>query len=208
MGPLGRVAELADAQDSGSCVRKDVGVQVPPRPRRRRLSVTGNKTLSRYFLGVYACARGVTSGGEQGCADQSWLRSSSLRHSCWGWSGARPAPNQTRLRRRWWGPEPPPLGTSVRRISTAGPWLVPRTLLSTGPSTSARVVGAIGATCVSRLRTTSAPNYSPGVLMTAPATCRVWGCRWSLGRLRSRLPRSETARQQRAGTRANSSSTT
>jgi hypothetical protein len=29
----GRVAELADAQDSGSCVRKDVGVQVPPRPR-------------------------------------------------------------------------------------------------------------------------------------------------------------------------------
>jgi hypothetical protein len=27
------VAELADAQDSGSCVRKDVGVQVPPRPR-------------------------------------------------------------------------------------------------------------------------------------------------------------------------------
>src|SRR5438445_1530884 len=30
--PHGRVAELADAQDSGSCVRKDVGVQVPPRP--------------------------------------------------------------------------------------------------------------------------------------------------------------------------------
>ncbi len=28
---LGRVAELADAQDSGSCVRKDVRVQVPPR---------------------------------------------------------------------------------------------------------------------------------------------------------------------------------
>ena len=26
------MAELADAQDSGSCVRKDVGVQVPPRP--------------------------------------------------------------------------------------------------------------------------------------------------------------------------------
>ncbi len=33
----GRVAELADAQDSGSCVRKDVRVQVPPRPRDRRL---------------------------------------------------------------------------------------------------------------------------------------------------------------------------
>ena len=29
----GRVAELADAQASGACVRKDVGVQVPPRPR-------------------------------------------------------------------------------------------------------------------------------------------------------------------------------
>src|SRR5436309_11251165 len=28
----GRVAELADAQASGACVRKDVGVQVPPRP--------------------------------------------------------------------------------------------------------------------------------------------------------------------------------
>src|ERR1035437_1606667 len=34
MQSLGRVAELADAQDSGSCVRKDVGVQVPPRPPR------------------------------------------------------------------------------------------------------------------------------------------------------------------------------
>src|SRR3954453_13046619 len=32
LGLLGRVAELADAQDSGSCVRKDVGVQLPPRP--------------------------------------------------------------------------------------------------------------------------------------------------------------------------------
>src|SRR3970282_2560355 len=30
---LGRVAELADAQDSGSCDRKIVGGQVPPRPR-------------------------------------------------------------------------------------------------------------------------------------------------------------------------------
>ena len=29
--PLARVAELADALDSGSSVRKDVGVQVPPR---------------------------------------------------------------------------------------------------------------------------------------------------------------------------------
>ena len=30
--PLGRVAELADALASGASVRKDVGVQVPPRP--------------------------------------------------------------------------------------------------------------------------------------------------------------------------------
>ena len=36
---LGRVAELADAQDSGSCVRKDVGVQVPPRPLTCRCRV-------------------------------------------------------------------------------------------------------------------------------------------------------------------------
>ncbi len=27
------MAELADAQASGACVRKDVGVQVPPRPQ-------------------------------------------------------------------------------------------------------------------------------------------------------------------------------
>ena len=33
----GRVAELADAQDSGSCVRKNVGVQVPPRPRHSKV---------------------------------------------------------------------------------------------------------------------------------------------------------------------------
>ena len=32
---LARVAELADAQDSGSCVRKDVRVQVPPRAHFR-----------------------------------------------------------------------------------------------------------------------------------------------------------------------------
>jgi hypothetical protein len=45
---LGRVAELADAQDSGSCVRKDVGVQVPPRPRRgcrQNWAVRVDKTL-------------------------------------------------------------------------------------------------------------------------------------------------------------------
>ena len=32
---LGRVAKLADAQASGACIRKDVGVQVPPRPPDR-----------------------------------------------------------------------------------------------------------------------------------------------------------------------------
>src|SRR5438477_8320381 len=34
----GRVAELADAQASGACVRKDVGVQVPPRPLTHQLT--------------------------------------------------------------------------------------------------------------------------------------------------------------------------
>src|ERR1017187_1000012 len=34
----GRVAELADAQASGACIRKDVGVQVPPRPPAEVLS--------------------------------------------------------------------------------------------------------------------------------------------------------------------------
>ena len=38
---LGRVAELADAEDSGSCVRKDVGVQVPPRPPALTWPVAG-----------------------------------------------------------------------------------------------------------------------------------------------------------------------
>src|SRR5918995_330761 len=34
---LGRVAELVDALGSGSSVREDVGVRVPPRPRWCRL---------------------------------------------------------------------------------------------------------------------------------------------------------------------------
>ena len=38
----GRVAELADAQDSGSCVRKNVGVQVPPRPPPSPSHITGH----------------------------------------------------------------------------------------------------------------------------------------------------------------------
>ena len=46
---LGRVAELADAQDSGSCVRKDVGVQVPPRP----LVVVGLTTTT-----TWSCSTG------------------------------------------------------------------------------------------------------------------------------------------------------
>ena len=37
----GRVAELADAQASGACIRKDVGVQVPPRPPAEVLLVRG-----------------------------------------------------------------------------------------------------------------------------------------------------------------------
>ena len=34
--PLARVAELADAQASGACVLRDVGVQVPPRAQQKR----------------------------------------------------------------------------------------------------------------------------------------------------------------------------
>src|SRR5918996_5555026 len=53
--PDGRVAELADAQASGACVRKDVGVQVPPRPPLRCLGtpctgVSGHR--SRFRLGL------------------------------------------------------------------------------------------------------------------------------------------------------------
>ena len=39
----GRVAELADAQDSGSCDREIVGVQVPPRPLRRPVTVSPDR---------------------------------------------------------------------------------------------------------------------------------------------------------------------
>src|SRR4051812_14922096 len=46
--PLGRVAELADAQASGACVRKDVGVQVPPRPRSARGDPTPDLGRARW----------------------------------------------------------------------------------------------------------------------------------------------------------------
>ncbi len=39
-----RVAELADAQDSGSCVRKDVRVQIPPRAHHK--SITNQNLIS------------------------------------------------------------------------------------------------------------------------------------------------------------------
>ncbi len=45
---LGRVAELADAQASGACVRKNVGVQVPPRPlNSHRVGVFRFSRISR-----------------------------------------------------------------------------------------------------------------------------------------------------------------
>src|SRR5579862_1925115 len=51
-GPsLGRVAELADAQDSGSCVRKDVRVQVPPRPPIPPPGRAGRGHRARYEVG-------------------------------------------------------------------------------------------------------------------------------------------------------------
>ena len=43
--PLGRVAELADALASGASVRKDVGVQVPPRPRSARRTAAPRASL-------------------------------------------------------------------------------------------------------------------------------------------------------------------
>ncbi len=46
---LGRVAELADAQDSGSCEGNLVGVQVPPRPPRLLL-VNRRRTGPAGFL--------------------------------------------------------------------------------------------------------------------------------------------------------------
>ena len=51
------MAELADAQDSGSCARKGVGVQVPPRAR----SIAGRRSRTahddRFVLGQLALGR-------------------------------------------------------------------------------------------------------------------------------------------------------
>src|SRR3954453_4392213 len=66
LGLLGRVAELVDAQDSGSCVRKDVGVQVPPRPPPL---TTHSLTNGRTATGLQ---RSVQSSGV-GCRDDAGL---------------------------------------------------------------------------------------------------------------------------------------
>ena len=45
-----RVAELADAQASGACVRKDVGVQVPPRAQLFPLQGSPSEWLTQTLL--------------------------------------------------------------------------------------------------------------------------------------------------------------
>ena len=59
--PLGRVAELADALASGASVRKDVGVQVPPRP-----PLDGQTPSNSYARLAGHDAGGVENGGHAG----------------------------------------------------------------------------------------------------------------------------------------------
>ena len=61
----GRVAELADAQASGACELRLVGVQVPPRPRRslRELTEFPTETLARDFV-----EDRVLAGKDHGCS--------------------------------------------------------------------------------------------------------------------------------------------
>ncbi len=101
---LGRVAELADAQDSGSCVRKDVGVQVPPRPPTERYSkppsMSGNLgcnssikvLIVRSLAAALIVARtfDVSSGG-------SGFNFLSLQHSSSPLQTPRRSPTQTTI---------------------------------------------------------------------------------------------------------------
>ncbi len=123
---LGRVAELADAQDSGSCVRKDVGVQVPPRPpkgyrdkwagrthrtpwpkrlgRMRGLKRVGLAPQSPSFAPLASSGSdfSVSEAISLACARQSgqtiWRQSSTRRASV-GSFGGRPGTARVRPRR-------------------------------------------------------------------------------------------------------------
>ena len=71
----GRVAELADAQDSGSCVRKDVGVQVPPRPQAGRVAgprVEGVPESTRSGPGIMGSAPVATTQAECCAGIRNW----------------------------------------------------------------------------------------------------------------------------------------
>ena len=106
--PLGRVAELADAQVSGTCVRKDVGVQVPPRPPWVT-DVTGLWRRQNRIVG--APLGGARVGSGTGGGDARVLRTT--RQPCLrsrGLLGARSP------RRAWWrsGSGPLSLGHDTR----------------------------------------------------------------------------------------------
>jgi hypothetical protein len=82
----GRVAELADAQDSGSCEVKLVGVQVPLRPRQRRnlrclreaSGFSGERERLRRSLGAAAQLR-VTATSKTRCLRRSLGAAAQLR---------------------------------------------------------------------------------------------------------------------------------
>ena len=111
----GRVAELADAQASGACVRKDVGVQVPPRPLasrdgQNRLRGTFRRAEFRRRSGHSGCDAGA-DGWPSRRADASrsvastrcWVDTAHI--GCW-WIGCGPGesrrktPRSTNGRRR------------------------------------------------------------------------------------------------------------
>ena len=93
--PLGRVAELADALASGASVRKDVGVQVPPRPLSRRRSAhtreSCNRPTSTELLPV---PRNQRQNGSRGVVEYRWRspRGERLRAQPFRWPDARNAP--------------------------------------------------------------------------------------------------------------------
>ena len=53
---------MADAQDSGSCVRKDVGVQLPPRPPHLTCEVRPRGSIRREIVGSTERARNLVAG--------------------------------------------------------------------------------------------------------------------------------------------------
>src|SRR5262245_64780278 len=91
----GRVAESADAQASGACVRKDVGVQVPPRPPAGRLDVdTGGQKVSHVLAAGaarrYSSDRSISPVPRWGinatAPSAPWVGGAlEARRGAWGW---------------------------------------------------------------------------------------------------------------------------